>query len=156
MTSSSTLFECMSFQLPFPLFTYEFSQSSSIYFAHQVADKKVPAIYEQLHSISGLKPFFLPWSVFITKLSLKTDSLMYAKLLIELLQITEMSYMPQQAPENTLIVKPFEWKPGFLRYDNVWHLNHSSALRCHFFFLQHVYIFPAFKKPLPALLVPQC
>lgn len=33
---------------------------------------------------------------------------MYAKQLRQLLQITETHYMPQQAPENTFNIKPFE------------------------------------------------
>lgn len=94
MTSSGALSDCKSFLLPFPCLTHKFSQSYSPYLSHQVADKKLAAIYKQLHSISKLKPFFPPWSVFITKLSPKLDSPMYAKHLTESVQITETHYIP--------------------------------------------------------------
>lgn len=42
----------------FPTFHVGLPQSNSSYLSHQVADKNVPAIYKQLHSISELKIFF--------------------------------------------------------------------------------------------------
>lgn len=93
---------------------------------HQVADKNVPAIYKQLHSISELKLF--PSSEYIHNQAIIRNRQSNVCQTIKTAFTDNRNTLYALAGSGEHIkCKTFWRRPGLLRYDNTWHLNHSSA-----------------------------